>query len=386
MNFLGYVRPDGSVGVRNYIGVISTAVCGNEVTARIARQIEGAVNFLHGQGCAHSAPDLEQVTRTLINLGRNPNLGGVLVVSLGCETADPDVIVEGIAKSGKPVEKVVARNAGGSLPGQAQGGLIAQRLAQEVTRAVREPVPLSELALGVKCGASDTTSGLGSNPATGVAADLLIENGGTAIIGETPEFMGAEHILARRCLNDEVREKLLHFVDRFEKRVMAHGVDIRGGNPSAVNIKGGISSIEEKSLGAILKGGSTTVMGVHDYGERAVGKGLHVIDTPGREPEVLTGLAAAGAQVIIFSTGQGTPHGFPFVPVIKVTGNINTCERLPDYIDVGVHQVIEGTENLKSAGKRVFDELVEVASGKRTKAEIIGYTDAMNIYVTGPTL
>jgi altronate dehydratase large subunit len=386
MEFMGYVRQDGSVGVRNYIGVISTAVCGNEVTARIARQIEGSVNFLHAQGCGHSAPDLEQVTRTLINLGRNPNLGGVLVVSLGCETVDPDAIVEGIAKSGKPVEKVVARDAGGSLPGQAHGGLIAQRLAQEVTGASREPVDVSELVLGVKCGASDTTSGLGSNPVTGVAADLLIENGGTAIIGETPEFMGAEHILARRCVNEEVREKLLHFVDRFEKRILAHGVDMRGGNPSAVNIKGGITSIEEKSLGAIRKGGSTTIMGVHDYGERIRGKGLHTSDTPGREPEVLTGLAAAGAQVIVFSTGQGTPHGFPFVPVIKVTGNANTYERLRDYIDVGVHQVIEGTENLKSAGKRVFDELLEVASGKRTKAEIIGYTDAMNIYVTGPTL
>ncbi len=386
MKFLGYVRPDGSVGVRNYIGVISTAVCGNEVTSRIARQIEGSVNFLHSQGCAHSAPDLEQVTRTLINLGRNPNLGGVLVVSLGCETAEPDAIVEGIAKSGKPVEKVVARDAGGSLPGQAQGGLLAQALAQEVTRASREPVDINELVMGVKCGATDTTSGLSSNPATGVAADILTEHGGAAIIGETPEFMGAEHILARRCMNDEVREKLLHIVDRFEKRVLAHGVDIRGGNPSAVNIKGGISSIEEKSLGAIRKGGSTTIMGVHEYGERVTGKGLHIIDTPGREPEVLTGLAAAGAQMIVFSTGQGTPHGFPFVPVIKVTGNANTYEKVRDYIDVGVHQVIEGTENLQSAGRRIFDELLEVASGKRTKAEIIGYTDAMNIYVTGPTL
>lgn len=308
------------------------------------------------------------------------------MVSLGCETADLDVIAEGIAKSGKPLERVVVYKTGGSLRGQVEGCLIAQRMAQEVTRAVREPVPVGALVLGVKCGASETASSLGANPATGVAADLLIEHGGTALVSETPELIGAEHILARRCVSDEVREKLLRFVGRFEQWILSHGMDVREGNPTAGNVKTGLTTIEEKSLGAIRKCGSATIMGVHDYGERVTGKGLHVIDGPAREPEALTALAAAGAQVIIFSTGLGTPHGFPFVPVIKVTGNGNTYEHLRDHIDVGVHQVIEGKEGLKSAGKRVFDELLEVASGKRTKAEIIGYTDPMNIYVTGPTL
>jgi len=199
MSFLGYPRKDGTVGTRNYIGIIPTVSCANDVAWWISQQVEGSATFLHGQGCCQTRPDLDIATRTLISLGRNPNLAGVLLVSLGCEAVNADEIAAGMAKSGKPVEKIVIQKNGGSTAAVTAGSKIVAKLAAEASKIKREKFENSELVLGVKCGASDTTSGLASNPATGRACDLLIDSGGTCVFGETTEFIGAEHILARRA-------------------------------------------------------------------------------------------------------------------------------------------------------------------------------------------
>jgi altronate dehydratase large subunit len=256
----------------------------------------------------------------------------------------------------------------------------------EASKVRREEFPDSELELGVKCGASDTTSGLFSNPATGAACDLLIDSGGTCIFGETTEFIGAEHILTRRAVTSEVSQKIMGIVARMEKRATAMGFDMRGGQPTKGNIAGGLSTIEEKSLGAIIKGGTKPIKAVYEYGERPEGRGLFIVDTPGREPEFLTALAAAGAQVIIFSTGLGAPQGFPFVPVIKVTGNPKTYQHLQEHLDVFVELGGKADSGVAQAGQALYQEVLTVASGKQTKAEIIGYGNFPNIFTVGPVI
>jgi altronate dehydratase large subunit len=384
VSFLGYPRPEGLVGVRNHIGVISTVGCANDVTLWITEQVKGCASFLHGQGCTQTQPDLDQVTRTLISLGWNPNLAGVLLVSLGCESVSVDKIAEGIAASGKPVDKVVIQESGGATAAVDQGTRIVKAMTLEASRMKREEFPDSELVLGVKCGASDTTSGLVSNPATGAACDLLIDSGGTCIFGETTEFIGAEHVLTKRAATPEVARKIIEIVSRMEQRVTAMGVDMRGGQPTVGNITGGLSTIEEKSLGAIAKGGTRPIKAVYEYGERPQGKGLFIVDTPGREPEFLTAVAAAGAQVIIFSTGLGAPQGFPFVPVIKVTGNPNTYNRLPDHLDMFIE--LGNGNGIAKMGQALYQEALAVASGKQTKAEISGYGNFPNIFTIGPVI
>jgi len=384
VSFLGYRRRDGSVGVRNYIGIISTVSCANDVAWWISQEVNGCVPFIHGQGCCQTQPDLDQVTRTLISLGWNPNLAGVLIVSLGCEGVLADQIAAGIAKSDKPVEMVVIQKIGGAKASVAQGSSLAQAMVAKASKLRREEFADSVLVLGVKCGASDTTSGLAANPAVGAACDLLIDNGGTCIFGETTEFIGAEHILARRAATHQVAEKIMNIVSRMEKRVIAMGVDMRGGQPTTGNIAGGLTTIEEKSLGAIVKGGSRPIQEVYEYGERPQGKGLFIVDTPGREPEFLTALAAAGAQVIFFTTGLGAPQGFPFIPVIKVTANPAIYEQLSDHMDILIDLAVQ--TGFAEAGSALYQEVIQVASGKQTKAEILNYGNFPNIFTIGPTI
>lgn len=386
MNFMGYRRPDGRVGTRNYVGVLSTVVCANEVARHIAGQVKGAVAFSHQQGCCQTPPDLERVTQALSGLGRNPNLAAVLLVSLGCEGTDVARVKKSIEACGKPVQVVIIQEEGGAANTTAKGVLAAQHMAVEASRIPRVECPSSDLILGLKCGSSDTTSGLAANPAVGVAVERLVEEGGTAILGEVTEVIGAEHLLAKQCKNEAVAQDLLRLVDRMEQRVKAIGVDMRGGQPTPGNIKGGLTTIEEKSLGAIAKIGAAVLQAVYEYGQAPQVKGLVFMDSPGREPELLTGMATAGANLIVFTTGRGAPQGFPFVPVVKVTGNEVTWNRLQDHMDLSVHGVMDGDESLKQAGNRIYEKLMETASGVETKAEVSGYVQAMDIYVTGPVI
>ena len=386
MEFMGYRRPDGQVGTRNVVGVLSTVVCANEVAEDIAAQVAGAVSFTHHQGCCQTPMDITRVNEVLIGLGSNPNLAAILLVSLGCESTDVAQVAEGIRRTGKQVEIITIQETGGAARTRAAGALIVQNMAAEASGIKRQPCGLSDIVLGLKCGSSDTTQGLSATPAIGVASDGIVEAGGTSILGEVTEFIGAEHIVARHAATREVGEQIIALVDRMESRAKAVGCDMRGGQPTGGNIKGGLTTIEEKSLGAIAKAGNAPIQAVYEYGVRPEVKGLVVMDSPGREPEILTGLAAAGCNVMAFATGRGAPQGFPFVPVIKLTGNALTWERMRDHMDISVAGVIDGSESLPEAGARLLQSIVEVASGKKTRAEITGYTRAMDIYVTGPVI
>lgn len=365
MSFLGYVRPDGSVGTRNYVGIISTVVCANDIATWISNQVPGCAHFTHQQGCGQSEHDTQVVHRTLAALGSNPNLGAVLLVSLGGE-GSVDHIQEAIAKTGKPVEKIVVHQMGGVNNAFAEGLRLARMMSMDISRISREKVNDSHLVLGAKCGCSDTTSGLASNPTLGAACDMVVEAGGTAVFGETTEMTGAEHVLARRAATPEIGEQLIDIVSRLEKKITSN---VPGANIAQANIAGGLTTLEEKSLGAIIKAGTSPIQGVLELGERPACKGLHIVDTAGQAPKAITGLAAAGATVMMFSTGKGAPWGFPFVPMIKVTANPATCSCLSDLMDFCVDPAAD--ESPEERGQRLYTEILEVASGKITKAEAL---------------
>jgi len=384
--FLGYPRPGGRAGTRNYLAVIPTVFCANEVAMAIARKFKSARPLLHHQGCAQLKPDSDRVTQTLISLGANPNVGAVLLVGLGCESVSLQEVYRGLKARRQKVEKVLIQGIGGMKKATKRGIELAGKLDQALSRMKRKPVPASQLAMGIKCGSSDTTSGLVSNPATGKASDLLLARGGTVIFGETTEFIGAEHLLARRAVSGEVASKILHIVTRMEDRVKALGFDMRGGNPTPGNIRGGLTTIEEKSLGAICKSGSMPIDGVLEYGEPVPGRGLYALDSPGKEAEIMTGLSAAGANVIVFSTGGGAPQGYPIVPVIKVAGNPAKVRVMKDHIDLDASGVLSGETTIDEVGQEIYDSLLAVGSGRKVKAETLKYDQTVEIYTTGPTI
>ncbi len=387
MTFKGYLRKDGSIGVRNYVAIIPTVGCVNEVARRIASKVNEAVPYLHHQGCCLLSPDIAIIKKVLVGIGNNPNVGAVLLVSLGCESLIAEELRDLISPH-KLVALIRLQELGGITRTVKEGILHARKLAKDIQQE-RTHANLCDLTIGIKCGASDATSGLASNPSIGCAVDTLVDEGSTVIFGETTEVLGAEHILASRAASKRVGNKIIEKVRNMEERVKAFGVDMRGGQPTAGNIKGGITTIEEKSLGAIVKGGSRPIKDVLEYGEPPPDPGLYFMDSPGREMEFLTGTVSGGSQIILFSTGVGAPQGFPIAPVVKITGNKQTYQNLVEHMDIDVSTVIEGSETVEKAGNRIVDEIIEVASGKRVKAEIVGYDTAgvnTNIYVTGPVI
>jgi altronate dehydratase large subunit len=382
---LGYKRPNGQIGVRNHLLVIPTVICANQVCSRISQVVPETVAIPHQHGCSQIGADKQRTFDTLAGTGKNPNVGAVIVVSLGCEVINPHELADAIRVTGKPVEVIDIQEVGGSIKAIQVGTEVAKRLRAELDTTQRAEIPLRELMVGVKCGGSDATSGLASNPALGVAADALIGEGGSIVISETTEIIGAEHILAARCRTPETAEKLYHIVDRFEKEVERMGEDMRGGNPSPGNIAGGLSTIEEKSLGCISKCGTAPIEGVVEYAEAIEGKGLFFMDSPGNDIECVSGMAASGVHVVCFTTGRGTPTGSAVVPVIKITANGRMYERMSDNMDVDVSPMLSGTMDLNEAGQLIWDEIQEVASGKLTKAEILGHAE-FSINRIGPSL
>ena len=387
MEFMGYVRPDGKVGARNYVGVIPSVTCANDVAQAICRQVMGTVSFLHHQGCCQMPPDLERVTDTLISLGKSPNLASVLVVSLGCEGTDHERMVKEIAATGKHVEIIHIQELGGVSKAIQAGTDIARRLVIEASGLQRQPVDVSNIVMAIKCGASDTTSGMASNCVIGYVADKLVDLGATVIFGETTEFIGGEHLLARRAVSKEVGDKIFKIVNDMENRAKAIGCDMRKGQPTPGNIAGGLSSIEEKTLGAIVKSGTRPIQGVLDYPEFVTDqKGLWIIDTPGREPEILTGMAATGAQFMMFSTGRGAPQGFPCMPVVKICGNPITYPRMEQDMDLNAGLIITGDKTIEQVGEEAFAKALRTLSGEMTKNEAIQYVSSIDIHCLGPVI
>ncbi len=383
--FAGYLRKDGRAGIRNKVAVISVIDSLNPVAAKIADLVRGTalVTDLFGRkmgGINHVVR-----IRSLAGMAMNPNVGAVLVVSLHMPSALS--VGEPIAASGKDVEIVAFQDVGSTLKAIEQGARLAVKLVKACSTQRRQAIPLSRLMLGVECGGSDFSSGISGNPAVGRAADLLLEQGGTVILSETPEIMGAEHILARRAVSKAVGDKLLQAVREMEMLAKATGFeDVRASNPSADNRKGGLSTLAEKSLGAVLKAGSKPLQGVLDFAERPPDvPGFYFMTTPAPACESMTGLAAGGAQLIVFNTGLGNPIANPIAPTVKVTGNPFTYAKCPDDFDVSVADIISSGVTVEAGGERIFREILDVARGKKTCSEILGITQS-TIRVMGPSV
>ena len=381
---MGYRRPDGKVGVRNHVLILPTITCATQAAHQITQLVHGTVSFIHQHGCAQVGVDYEQTFRTYVGMGLNPNVYGVVVLGLGCETHQARSVAGEIAKSGKPVEVISIQDSGGTLMAIAEGSKAAAKMVQEASAQMREVCHFSELIIGTECGGSDACSGISANPAVGVVSDMIVEAGGTAILAETTELIGAEHLLAKRATNDRVAKRAYEIIDMMEKRAIVMGVDIRTGNPSPGNIEGGLSSLEEKSLGASAKSGTSPLTEIVDYAQIPTQKGLVWMDTPGHDIEQLTGMAAGGAQVVLFTSGRGTPTGSPIVPVIKISTNTPIFNKMSENIDMDAGTIIDGEESVDEVGKRIFQEIGQVSSGKLTKAEILKQHD-FGIWRIGPT-
>jgi len=387
MEFMGYRRPDGTVGIRNHVLVMPTVVCANQVARGISLNVKGTTWFEHQHGCSQLAPDAAQTARALIGHGTHPNVYGVVVVGLGCEVVRAQEVAAEIRKRCpyKPVQLVIIQEEGGSYKAIQAGAAAAHHMVLEASLVKREPVETGELILGTECGGSDACSGIAANPALGAASDLLIDLGGTSILAETPELIGAEHIIADRAVNEAVRQKCYDTIKAFEDSAIAMGVDMRGGNPTPGNIEGGLSSIEEKSLGCVYKGGSRPLQDVIGWAECITKKGLIYMDTPGNDIEQLTGMVAGGCQIAVFTTGRGTPTGSPIAPTIKVASNTAMYEKMQDNMDINAGTIVTGDETIEQVGQRILTEMLAVASGKLTKAEVLGHND-FAIWRIGPTM
>lgn len=380
----GYKRADGKYGIRNHVMVIPASICAGQTAENISNLVQGSFALTHKEGCCQVGSDYEQTVRTLIGVGRNANVAAVLVVSLGCEGIQADVLVEGIKATGKPVFAVNIQECGGTLRAVETGAKILRKLVQEASVQKRSLADISGIILGLECGGSDATSGLVANPVVGAVSDLLIHCGGTSILSETTELIGAEHLLAKRAVNNDTARQLLNMVKRTEARAVSIGVDLRGSQPTPGNIAGGISTIEEKSLGCIYKAGQAPLAGVLEYAQAPQAKGLFFMDTPGQDIESITGMVAGGAQIIIFTTGRGTPTGSPVAPVIKITGNSKTYNNMSENIDIDTGGIIDRQITIQDMGEKVFAELIEVCNGKLTKAELLGHYE-FSIFRVGYT-
>jgi altronate dehydratase large subunit len=385
--FMGYKRPDGRVGVRNYVLVVPTVICSSVVCERIAAaRPEHIVALPHLAGCGQIGPDRGMTQDTLLAYCGHPNVGAVLVVALGCEQIIAQELAEAARRAGKPTEILAIQALGGTPATIARGTEAALAMADSIADVERTPCDIASLVLSLKCGGSDYTSGLAANPALGRVADRLVSLGGAAVLGEVAEIMGAEHLLAARATRPGVATQLIQLVSRVEGEAIALGLDIRGTQPSPGNIRGGLTTIEEKSLGAVHKGGEESPLEeVVPYAGRVTRPGLTVMDTPGLDVESVTGMVGGGAQVVVFTTGLGTPTGNPIAPVIKITGNAQTARRMGDNIDLDVSGVLTDAEDFGHASSRLFDEVLAVCSGKRVAAEILGHRE-FAIHRRNPTI
>ena len=370
MKFQGFARPDNRVGVRNTVLVMATADCAEPAAQMIVKGIEGAVAVTQYEGCIAM-----ETVPTLVGVAKNPNIAAVLFVSMGCEGLQPEPIVAEISQSGKPVEVVKIQEAGSTRRAVARGQELVQGMVEEAGRQYRQTFDLSHLAIGVKCCGSDTTSGIAANPAIGIMADMLVDAGASVVMIEPIEAIGAEEFLAQRAANTRVKQQILKWVADEEKRWTVPGASVdfmcQG------NIEGGLTTLEEKSMGAIHKGGHRPIKGVlknkKDYLEPIPpGGGFYLQEGTHVGLHSMTYLAAAGVNIIVFATGRGGVLGHAICPVVKVTGNPETWARMKEDMEVNASTIMEGKESIEGVGKRIFDKVLAVASGELTISEQLG--------------
>ena len=375
--FMGYPRADGRVGTRSHVLVVPTVICASTVASRIAAAVPGAVAIAHNQGCNFDRDMNERVYRTFAGLAGNPNVYATLFVGLGCEMVHAEPAHERVAAAGYRSAFIDIQREGGHAAAIERGVRIAGPWGEAAVAERRVPASLEHLILGVECGGSDAFSGLSANPALGVASDRLVAVGGTVILSETTEMLGAEHLLIARAPDPEVKRRIRAMADRDETEVASLGIGQAAGSMSLApgNVEGGLTTIEEKSLGCIRKGGTAAVVDCLGYGERPVRPGLNLMDTPGYDVQSVTGLAVGGANVIAFTTGRGTPTGCCVAPVVKIASNSRIALELADLVDVSAGGVIDGRATLGEAGDAIFARIVAAASGELTWSERNGHVE-----------
>ena len=398
--FMGIKRSDGRVATRNYLGVISSVNCSAHVCRLIAKffddeflaqypNIDGVVPIHHRTGCGMGAEGepIEYLRRTLGGYAIHPNFYSTLLIGLGCEANQINNLLaaQGLTRSDR-LKAFTIQETGGTRKTVQQGIDLIKEMLPDANKVTREVVPASHLILGLECGGSDGYSGISANPALGAAADLLVQNGGTAILSETPEVYGAEHLLTRRAATKEVGEKLVRRIKWWEDYTTRLGGEMNN-NPSPGNKAGGLTTILEKSLGAVAKGGTQGMMDVYEYAEQVTAKGFVFMDTPGYDPVSVTGHVAGGANIACFTTGRGSAYGCKPSPSIKLATNSALFEKQEDDMDINCGTIIDGTATVDQVGQQIFDRILEVASGNQSKSEQWGYgEDEFAPWVLGPTM
>jgi altronate hydrolase len=384
-SFLGYQREDGRVGTRNYIAVVAASNCAAHTAELIAQSyadetlplnVDGVVAFPHGEGCAHTiGPDVDQLRRTLSGVLAHPNVSAAVILGLGCETNQIDHYLGAGAPRSNRLAGLTLQSSGGTRGTVDAARREIARFIDQAAAERRTEVAASKIVLGLNCGGSDSFSGITANPALGYCSDLLAEAAGTAVLAETTEIFGAEHLLVKRARNREVAEKLLRCIRNYKEYLNRFAGSSFDDNPSPGNKEGGLSNILEKSLGAVAKGGTSPLIDVYKYAERVTAPGFTFMDTPGYDPVSLTGLAAGGCNLIAFTTGRGSAIGFPTIPVIKIATNSNTYRRMTDNMDVNAGAIADGEKTVQQVGRDIFDLMLEVASGTHTCAERLGHKE-----------
>jgi len=368
----GYERKNGRFGIRNHLLVLPTVSCVNGVVNRLSREVPEAVCIPHAYGCGRGGPrDLEILFRILSGLAHHPNVGGVVLIGLGCEVSNTKHLFPLIKEAGKPVEVLNVQEDGGSLETSRKGVAAARRILSEISSQPRVPLPWDKLLIAMECGGSDAMSGVTANVAMGAVSDWLVETGATVIFGENTEMIGTTQVLVRRAKNVHVARQIEQMIERAEKLTQ----EVMGNLASLVispgNMDGGMSTIAEKSMGCVVKGGTTAINQVVDYGEAPSEHGLILQDGPGYDGDSMAGLAASGSQLMFFSTGRGAPAGFPALPVIKVASNTRIYEAMKDDMDVNAGSLVEGRP-LDELRTEMIDLMIRVINGEETRAEVNG--------------
>lgn len=377
MEFLGYRRPDGQVGVRNRLAIIPSVICSARVVQQIAAAVPGSIPLVHQHGCSQVGDDVDLTFETLAGLGKNPNVGAALVVSLGCETLEARRLAEEIAKTGKPVEFAGIQEMGGTLRTIEEGIRLAQMMQADLERQKPEPCHLSEVLVALECGTPDATTGALSNPAVGVVAQRLLEAGGRLLFSEVPDVLDAD-LLAERAADAPTADQLRSLVQRWDEMMTQRGVDLDE------VLKGLGPDRAQRARAALSKTGSGPIQGLVGFSQTPPREGLFMMETPENDVESVTGMVSGGAAVVLFTAGLGNPIGSPVAPVIKITANRETARLFADHVDVDGSD-LEAGSGVEELGRRVMESLLAVAGGQETKAEILGH-DELALNRIGPTV
>lgn len=382
--FLGYPRPDGRAGVRNYISIVAASNCAAYTAQLVAQQfpreslppnVHGVVAFPHGHGCSiQVGPDTDQLRRTIGGMLDHPNVAGAIIIGLGCEVNQVSLYMDGEQARSDRLVGLTIQGSGGTRATVEEASKTVRRMIEEAAAQQRTPVPATKLVLGLQCGGSDALSGITANPALGHCCDRLVAAGGTAVLGETTETFGAENLLVRRAGSRRAAEAYLALVRKYKDYLRPYASTFDD-NPSPGNRDGGLTNILEKSIGAVAKGGTSPLMAAYDYAERITSRGLVFMNTPGNDPISLSGIAAGGANIIAFTTGRGSANGFPIAPVIKISTNSGTYHRMPEDMDLNAGRIADGEATVESVGDEIFDLLLRVASGQTTCSEKLGHNE-----------